>query len=122
MSRDRVIIRDLLVRGVLGVNPWERHSPRDIIVNLELVTDVREAGASDDIGDAVNYRTVAKGIIELVEGSSRCTVEALATDIARLCLEDPRVVSVRVGVDKPGAVRFSRSVAVDIERSREDLG
>ncbi len=121
MPQDRIIISDLLVRGILGVNPWERHTPRDILINLELVTDVRAAGTSDDIADAVNYRTVAKRVIALVEESSRLTVEALATDVARACLEEPQVVRVRVRVDKPGAIRFSRSVAVEIERSREDL-
>jgi len=50
------------------------------------------------------------------------TVEALATDLAQLCLEVARVAKVRVRVEKPGAVRFSRSVGVEIERAKEDLG
>jgi dihydroneopterin aldolase len=53
-----------------------------------------------------------------VEKVQRYTVEALATDIAGMILEDPKVVSVRVRVEKPGAVRFSKSVGVEIERSR----
>lgn len=121
MFEDRVIISDLLIRGILGVNPWERHTPRDILVNLELVTDVSAVGASDDIADGVNYRTVAKRVIALVESSSRLTVEALASDVARACLEDPLISRVRVRVDKPGAIRFSRTVGVEIERSRDDL-
>lgn len=121
MPEDRIIISDLLVRGVLGVNPWERHTPRDIVLNLELFTDVTAVGARDDIADAVNYRTVTKRVISLVEASSRLTVEALATDVAKTCLEEPGVTRVRVRVDKPGALRFSRSVAVEIERSRGDL-
>jgi dihydroneopterin aldolase len=47
------------------------------------------------------------------------TVEALATDLAKICLEDPQVERVRVRVEKPGAVRFTRSVGVEVERSRD---
>jgi FolB domain-containing protein len=120
MTEDRIVIRDLLVRGILGINDWEREQPQDILVNLTLFADLRRTGFSDDIADSVNYRTVAKGIISLVESSTRYTVEALATDIAHLCLREPGVVRVRVRVEKPGALRFARSVGVEIERTRED--
>ena len=66
------------------------------------------------------YRTAAKRVFAYTEKAARYTVEALASDIARLCLEDPKVVKVRVRVEKPGAVRFSRSVGVEIERSRPE--
>jgi len=122
MTEDLIIIRDLLARGVLGINDWEREQPQDILVNLTLTTDLRRAGYSDDIADTVNYRTVSKKILSHVENSTRYTVEALATDIARLCLEEPGVTRVRVRVEKPGALRFSRSVGIEIERQQEDFG
>jgi FolB domain-containing protein len=120
MTEDRIDIRDLLVRGILGINDWEREQPQDILVNLTLFADLRRAGFSDDIADSVNYRTVTKGIISLVGSSTRYTVEALATDIAHLCLQEQGVARVRVRVEKPGALRFARSVGVEIERTRED--
>lgn len=120
MSEDRILIRDLLARGILGINDWEREQPQDILINLTLFSDLRRAVFSDDIADTVNYRTVTKGILSLVEASTRYTVEALAADIARLCLEEPGVVRVRVRVEKPGALRFARSVGVEIERARDD--
>jgi len=118
---DRILINDLLVRGSVGVNDWERTNRQDILVNIELTADLAPAGVSDDVEDSVNYRTIAKDVIEQVEGSSRFTVEALAADIAALCLRNSRVQSARVRVDKPGAVRFARSVGVEIERRRDDL-
>lgn len=120
MGEDRIIIRDLLTRGVLGINDWEREQPQDILINLTLVSDLRRAGFSDDIADTVNYRTVTKAILAMVESSTRYTVEALAADIADLCLRDPAVTRVRVRVEKPGAVRFARSVGVEIERARDE--
>ncbi len=86
-KEDIVLIKDLLLRSIVGVNEDERHKAQDILLNIRLVTDLRPAGASDDINDAVNYRTVTKRVIELVESSRFYTVEKLATEIARLVPE-----------------------------------
>ena len=81
--------------------------------------DIQHAAETDQIEFTVNYRTIAKKVIACVESAKRFTVEALAADIARLCLEEPNVQAVRVRVEKPGAVRFARSVGVEIERNRD---
>ena len=116
---DQTIIKDLLVRGIIGINDWERVNPQDILINIVLFADQHRAGESDLIVDCVNYRTVTKRVQAHAESAKRNTVEALAADIAQLCLEDPLVQKVRVRVEKPGAVRFSSSVGVEIERSRD---
>jgi len=121
MAEDRIEIKDLLLRGIVGINDWEREKPQDILVNITLFTDLRRAGASDDLTDSVNYRTLTKQIIAHVESVGRFTVEALAADVARLCLETPGVQRARVRVEKPGALRFARSVGVEIERTAADL-
>lgn len=117
---DHVFITDLSARGIIGINDWEREKPQEILINIVLFGDLHKAGKSDDIGDSINYRSVAKKVLAHAETAQRLTVEALATDLARLCLEEPRVERVRVRVEKPGAVRFSRSVGVEIERGKED--
>jgi FolB domain-containing protein len=117
---DKIIIRDLIARGIIGINDWEREKPQDILINIELYVDLRKAGESDDIQDSVSYRTIAKRAQAHAETAGRLTVEALASDLARICLEDPGVRRALVRVEKPGAVRFTRSVGVEIERKRED--
>ena len=118
---DRILIKDLLVRGIIGLNEWERKKKQDILVNLEIFADIRGAGRSDDVGKTVNYRTITKAVIALIESSSHFLVEALATEIARLVVAEHGVRRVRVRVEKPGAVRFARSVGVDIVRERGDF-
>jgi FolB domain-containing protein len=113
---DQILIKDLLGRGVIGVSDRERARPQDILVNLVIFTDISKAAESDNIADCVDYSLVAKKIIAHVESIQRYTVEALAADIAALCLEEQGVEGVRVRVEKPGAVRFSKSVGVEIER------
>ncbi|HET9591148.1 MAG TPA: dihydroneopterin aldolase [Anaerolineales bacterium] len=117
---DKVIIKDLLARGVIGVNDWERKRPQDILINLTLFTDTRRAGETDSLEDSVNYSTMSKKIQAHAESAGRLTVEALASDLAKICLEDKGVLKVIVRVEKPGAVRFARSVGVEIERSRDE--
>ena len=139
MAEDRIVINDLLVRGVIGVNDWERESKQDVLVNITLFTDLTRAGRSDDVADSVNYRTITKQVIALVESAERLTLEALATDIARICLRlssaplaagvpptagvppAAGALRVRVRVEKPGALRFARSAGVEIEREASDF-
>lgn len=113
---DKVIIKDLVARGVIGVYDWERIRPQEILINIVLFGDLSKAGATDNIDDSINYKTVAKGAQSLAENCERMTVEALAVDIANFCLETNGVKKVVVRVEKPGAVRFANSVGVEIER------
>ncbi len=116
---DRILIRDLHLRGIIGIHDWEREKRQDILINVEMEADCRPAGRSDDFNDAVDYRAVSKKIIALVEESGFFLVERMAEVIAEICLEDPRVQLARVRVEKPGAVRFSSSVGVEVERGRD---
>jgi dihydroneopterin aldolase/D-erythro-7,8-dihydroneopterin triphosphate epimerase len=115
------VIRDLLVRGILGINPEERRERQDILINVTMWADTRPAAASDDIADAVNYRTIAKAMIAHIEGSQSYLVERLAADLAAICFaQDARVQAVEIAVEKPGALRFARSVGVVLYRRREN--
>jgi FolB domain-containing protein len=115
---DKVFIKNILARGIIGIHKWERENPQDILINIELYTDIRRPGTLDEISACIDYSKVTKKVISHTEYANRFTVEALAEDIAQLCLEDPRVLKTTVRVEKPGAVRFSQSVGVEIERKR----
>ncbi|MFQ5586769.1 MAG: dihydroneopterin aldolase [Thermodesulfobacteriota bacterium] len=118
MALDKILIEDLHLRCIIGINDEERKNRQDVLINLTLYADISRAGETDSIDDAVNYRSVTKRIIEHVEGSSFFLVEALASTIARIVLTEFPVERVKVKVQKPGALRFSRSVGVEIERER----
>ena len=115
---DTLIIKDLLVRTVLGVADEERRDKQDVLISIALSTDTTLPGKTDDIADAVNYRTITKKVLALAEHSAFRLIERFAEEIASLCLEEQRVTGVRVTVEKPGALRFARSVCVTIERER----
>lgn len=118
---DKIFIQDLHVRAILGVRPWEREKLQDIVVNITVFTDSRNAAVTDDIAHCVDYSLLAKRTTQRVQDAKRWTVESLADDIAQIALEDRAAIKVIVRVEKPGAVRFSKSVGIEIERSRDDF-
>lgn len=114
--KDKIIISNLRARGILGIHDWERVTPREIVINAVMFTDTFAAAQSDDIIDCVNYSEMAKKLRAHAENAARMTVEALANDLAEICLREPKVAKVILRVDKPGAVPEADSVAVEIER------
>lgn len=115
---DRILVKDLLVRCIIGISDEERREKQDVVINLTLLGDFRKAGLSDNIEDAVDYRAIKKRIVSEVETSGCHLVEALAERVAAICLEDPGILSAKVTVEKPSALRFAKSVGVQITRSR----
>lgn len=115
---DRIRICDLLVRCILGINAHERCEKQDVVINLTIYADLLKAGKSDRIEDTVDYRALKKRILAMAENSQYLLVEALAEAIAELCLDQHGVQQVDVSVEKPHALRFARSVAVEITRKR----
>jgi len=116
---DTVRIERLELFCVIGINPWERLTKQRITIDISVDADLSAAGASDDIEDTVNYRTIAKAVTTEIEASSFGLVEALASRVVEICFEDPRVERSEVTVRKPGAVRKAVAVGVTIRRSRE---
>lgn len=117
---DKIIIKDLLVRGIIGVNDWERKKPQDILINVIASADTRRASITDHLEDCVDYKALAKLLQTHAEAAARFTVEALANDLAKICLQQKGVLKVIVRVEKPGAVRFAGSVGIEIERSQDE--
>ena len=115
---DKTFIKDLVARGIIGINDWEREKPQEMLINITVFSDTRAAAQSDDLIDCVDYRALTKKAQSHAETAARFTVEALANDIAAICLEQELVQRVIVRVEKPGAVRFSKSVGVEVERSK----
>ena len=122
MTTDRIEIHDLLLRCIVGINPEERVKKQDVIINLTLYGDMRAAGASDDIADAINYKTLTKRLIDHVEESEYFLVEKLAHSLAQIAVKEFGVERAIVSVEKPGALRYARSVGVVIERTVADFG
>lgn len=115
---DRIFLKDLLARCIIGANEAERHDKQNVIVNLVLWTDLSKGGKSDRIADTLDYSKLRNSVMDTIESSRFFLIEALAERIAEVCLAEPRVQRVQVTVEKPSALRFGKSVGVEIERER----
>ena len=116
---DIVFIRDLQIETVIGIYDWERKVRQIISLDIDMATDIQKAANSDNIDDTLSYKTVAKRLIAFVEESEFELVEALAEKICSIILEEFEVPWVRLTLNKPGAVRGSKSVGVMIERGQK---
>ncbi|MDH3400697.1 MAG: dihydroneopterin aldolase [Chromatiales bacterium] len=119
-ARDIIFLSDLRVQTVIGIWDWERAIKQTVAIDLEMATDIRKAAASDSIEDTLDYKSVAKRIIEFVEQSSFQLVETMAERIAGIVMDEFGVPWVKVRLSKPGAIRGSREVGILIERTREN--
>ena len=123
MPLDKVHIIDLSVIGIIGINPDERTTSQEVLVNATMWVDTSTAAMSDNISDAANYRTITKAIIAHIENGKPMLVERLVQEIADLILGiEPMAHEVEVRVEKPGALRSARSVGISIHRWRVEPG
>jgi FolB domain-containing protein len=106
----------------VGVNEEERREKQEIVAQITLYADLGQAGRTDAIEDTIDYKALKKDILTLAERSQFRLIEALAQSIADVCLRRDRVEQVAIVVEKPGALRFARTVAVRIVRERRELG
>jgi dihydroneopterin aldolase len=114
-------VEGLRFRCVIGVTAREREAPQEIIVDLEVKIDFGKAATSDRIDDTVDYRVLSRRLIEAGAASRFQLVEALASHLARVILDEfPRVEALRLELEKPGALSaIARSVRAVIVASRE---
>ena len=119
---DRIFIRDLLIRCIIGVDAHERQEKQNVVAHITLQIDLRRAGRTDELTDSVDYSALKKRILQVTETSQYHLIEALAQRIADECLKQERVECVEVSVEKPGALRFARTVGVQIVRRRNPVG
>ncbi len=113
-----VFIRDLKLQAVLGIYEHEKLYPQTIVLNIDLAADEDDGDINDDYRNVVCYASVVERIKAIIDAGHVHLVETLADMIASSCLEDERVSSVRVRIEKPDAIDEAAGVGIEIERSR----
>lgn len=116
-STDFVKIKGLKVNAVIGVFDWERAIEQPLLIDVSMATDISEAGKSDDINDAINYKEVCDDITELCQQTKALLIERLAELIAAHILSKYNTTQVEVSVAKPTAITAAEAVAVQITRT-----
>jgi dihydroneopterin aldolase len=115
---DSLELCGLEVACVIGDSLHERSREQRLIVDVSLALDLSLAGASDAVCDTVDYAILADAVRKALQAARCHMIERAAECVARVCLADPRVASVRVRVEKPGVISGLRAAAVTITRAR----
>ena len=113
---DTIFLEDLQIDTVIGIYDWEREIRQVVSLDLWMSSDIRSAAESDNVADTLDYKQVAKRLIQYVGQSRFELIETLIERVAEIVLYEFAVSSVRVRLSKPGAVRYSKTVGIEIER------
>ncbi|WP_376093519.1 dihydroneopterin aldolase [Roseomonas sp. CCTCC AB2023176] len=116
----RVFVRDLTIQARLGVHPAEAE-PQRVVINIELLVEDESAEVGigpDRLSRVVDYEAVANRARAIALAGHTRLAETLAERIAAACLEDARVRTARVTVEKPDILPDVAAVGVTVERSR----
>lgn len=116
---DIIFLRGLKIETIIGVFDWEREIKQTVVLDLEMAADIRQAAATDELEDTLNYKAVAKRLIDFVSHSEFKLVETLSERICEIVLTEFSVPWVRLQLNKPGAVRGAQDVGILIERGRK---
>jgi FolB domain-containing protein len=117
-SMDKILLTDVRCTCIIGCNDWERTKKQEVIINICLYIDLSKPSASDDINDTIDYKELKKKVIDMAEKSSFKLIEALAGAALQICLSYQEVMAARVRVDKPGALRYAKTVGVELFRDK----
>jgi D-erythro-7,8-dihydroneopterin triphosphate epimerase len=118
MKTATIRISDLLIRTIIGGNDWERNALQDVIVTIEMTYDVQKAIATDSMDDVLDYKKLKRKIISEVEKSRFNLLESLTSCVLGLVMADERVQNASVKIEKPGALRFAKTVSVEMSDRR----
>ena len=116
----KIHIKDLLLRTHVGINQSEIENRQDVLINICILYRPQAAVISNDIDDALNYRSICKAVISLVENRRFALLERMCQEVLDCVMGFERVASASVEIDKPHALRFSRSVSITLVAHNEN--
>jgi dihydroneopterin aldolase len=119
IKKDKVVIEDLRIDTIIGVNEWERSVKQTLLVTLDLGCDVKTAAANDQLSDTIDYTGIANRVIDFTSTHHFQLIETLAERLAQLLLAEYPVQSVKIYLRKPAAIAQAKSAGIQIERHRE---
>ncbi len=111
-----VFVRDLEVQASVGVHAHEKLQPQRLVMSVDLTVHEGAQQLDDRLENVVCYEQVVRKIQAICKAGHVNLIETLAENIAAACLQDRRVLAVRIRIEKPDIMPECASVGVEIER------
>ena len=115
-------VKDLSLRTFIGFKPHEKKHKQDVLIQLEVEVETSMVEHNDDYQaeSFYDYRSMTKSVIKLVEESRFDLLEALTRKVLDEIMSNPLVKKAKVEIEKPHALRYSRTVSVEMSSERSD--
>ncbi|MEG0869166.1 MAG: dihydroneopterin triphosphate 2'-epimerase [Hafnia sp.] len=121
LQPDAIIrIKNLRMRTFIGIKEEEINNKQDVVINVVIHYPAEQARRSENIADALNYRTITKRIIAHVEEHRFALLEKLTQDVLDIACEHHWVTYAEVEVDKLYALRYADSVSMTMRYRKAD--
>ena len=121
---DKIIIKGFKVFAYHGVNPEEKVSGQNFVLDITAYKNLKRAGNTDNIDDTVSYAKILKTAVKVLNEDKYDLLEKVAQRVAQqIFLEFNSIESVDICLKKPEAPIKSEFdyVAVEIFRTRDDF-
>lgn len=115
---DKVFIKNLEIDAIIGIYDFERTTRQKVVFDIEMWWDVAKAAKSENIDDALNYKTLSDQLKDYVGQSQFQLIETLAEAVAAIIIDQYAVESVKLTLHKPDALDGATDVGVEILRHR----
>lgn len=110
-----VFARGVQIEAEIGVYPHERGQAQPLIVDIEATL---APALIEHLAQTLNYEALAGAARDLAAAGHIDLVETYAQRLAATCLADPRVLKVRVRVEKPRALPGAAAAGVEATAER----
>ena len=111
---DKIFLRDLKLKTRIGIFEWEKQIDQIININIEVGTDIKKAASTDDVSFSLDYKSLSIKVKEYVQKNNHQLIETLIENIAEILLKDFNIEYVTISISKPGAIRDSQDVGIEI--------
>ena len=114
----KIQITDLKLKAIIGTHDWERKVKQVVVINVTFEYNSLQAAKTDNIRHATDYKTITKKIIKYIQESHFYLLEALTANVLKIIMTNKAITKATVRIDKPLALRFAKSVSVELSAKR----
>lgn len=115
---DQIILNKIRCQCIIGTLEWERKQKQEVLIDVILFADLKEASLSDKITDTVDYKIIEEKITHHVANSNYFLLEKLAGSISEICLNYDKIKEVKVKTTKTGTLDLAKEVSIEIFRQK----
>ena len=118
--RRTVLIKDFLIKEIIGIHKHEKINKQKIIFNIVIDVNQNALPEENNISSIVDYEKITNKLEKLAKNKNYNFLESLAEDSFKEIFKDKRINSIKIKIEKPDAITNAKSVGVEVFKSRND--